>query len=348
MRGLHQIVAGSAPHDAITHHVLEAQAVLRDWGYRSEVVAGGVHPALARRITPMAALESVVTPEDTVILHYSIDSPIFARAAERADAVAMHYHNITPAEMLWRHAPRVAAECARGRRALAGYRDRAVATCADSEYNADELRELGFVDPVAVGIFAPQLPLPAAGVRSDGPPQLLFVGRGIPNKAQRDLVLALAALHEAGCPARLTLVGSWDAAPSYRRECEALAARLGVDGDLDITGVVGDETLGRLYRRSDVFVCLSDHEGFCVPLLEAMRAEMPIVAYAAGAVPETLGRAGLLLPGKAPSLVAEAVMEVLGNDALRDTFAAARAERLDTLGPDRTRARLRAWVDGLP
>lgn len=345
---LHQVIAGSAPFDAITHHTLRAQDVLREWGLRSEVIAGGVHPELAHRIVPMSRLDEAVAPGDAVILHYSIDSPVFARASERAGVVTMHYHNITPAELLWRHAPRVAAECARGRRALAEYRDLVVAACADSEYNAAELRELGYADPVSVGIFAPQLPLPPAAAREPGAPRLLFVGRGVPNKAQHHLVLALAALHEAGRPAEMTLVGSWDAAPSYRRECEALAARLGVADHLTITGSVSDATLGRLYRDADVFVCLSDHEGFCVPLVEAMRADLPIVAYAAGAVPETLGDAGLLLDDKAPSMVAEAVIEVLDNPSLREAMEIGRPERLVALGPERTRQRLRAWVERLP
>lgn len=346
---LHQIIAGSAPFDAITHHTLRAQEMFRSWGLRSEVVAGGVHPELADRIRPMSLLEEAIAPGDGVILHYSIDSPVFARATGRAGLVTMHYHNITPARMLWRHAPRVAAECAVGRRALAEYRDRVVSACADSEFNVAELRELGYLDPVCTGIFAPQLPLPpATATREPGPPRLLFVGRGVPNKAQHHLVLTLAALHEAGRPAELTLVGSWDAAPSYRRECEVLAARLGVAGHLTIAGSVSDAALGHLYRTADVFVCLSDHEGFCVPLVEAMRADLPIVAYAAGAVPETLGPAGLLLDDKAPSMVAEAVIEVLDNAGLRRAMAAARPERLDTLGPERTAARLRAWVERLP
>ena len=203
--------------------------------------------------------------------------------------------------------------------------------------------------PPPVWFFLPPpLEFAAKAPRRSGPPRLLFVGRGIPNKAQHDLVLALGALHEAGRPAELTLIGGWDSAPGYLSECRALAVRLGVTDSLHILGSVDDDVLAHAYREADVFVCLSDHEGFCVPLLEAMSANLPIVAYAAGAVPETVGAAGLLLPEKPPSLVAEAVMAVLDDRRLTDAMAAERPERLAHLAPEAVARRMRAALEALP
>ncbi len=345
---VHQVVAGCAPRDAISQHVLAARDLYRSWGLRSELYAQNFHPALADRVLPAEQIPAIQASDELMIVHYSIDSPAFERAVAAGGRLAMHYHNITPARMLWRHAPAVARECARGRARLGDLAGLVEVSWADSQFNADELAAAGYRDPQALGILRPPLELAAKAPRRPGPPRLLFVGRGIPNKAQHDLVLALGALHEAGRTAELTLIGGWDAAPGYLDECSALAARLGVTDSLKILGSVDDDVLADAYRQADVFVCLSDHEGFCVPLLEAMSADIPIVAFAAGAVPETVGAAALLLPQKPPSLVAEAIMMVLDDARLRDAMAAARPARLAELSPQAVSRRMRVAVEALP
>lgn len=344
MTAIHQIAAGAAPRDAITNHLLASRDLFRSWGYESEIFAGAIAPDLAGEVHDARRYPAMATRDALAILHYSIDSVAFAVAAEHAERSAMHYHNITPAHLLWRHAPGIAIECAVGRRRLGGYAGRVVASCADSRFNAAELEEAGFSNPVPVGILRAAQHPPARGSRRPGPPRLLFVGRGVPNKAQHDLILALCALHEAGVPAELTLVGSWDAVPSYLAACRGMASDLGVAGALHIVGSVDDEALAEAYTQADVFVCLSDHEGYCVPVVEAMEFGLPIVAYDAGAVGETVGGAGLVLPDKRPSTVAEAVIEVTRNAALRAGFSVARAERLADLGPEAVASRLRAFL----
>lgn len=348
---VHQVVAGCAPRDAISQHVLAAQELFRGWGLRSEVYAGAFHPDLTDRVHAADTMPGGLPADELLVVHYSIDSPAFGRALTMDARLAMHYHNITPPRFLWRYAPAVARECAAGRDRLPAFARRVEASWADSGFNALELEELGFPRPSAVGILTSPSGVvaagPAAAERRPGPPRLLFVGRGIPNKAQHDLVLALAALHESGLSAELTLVGGWDAAPDYRRDCMAMAERLGVAGACHVVGSVDDAALVDAYRDADVFVCLSDHEGFCVPLLEAMAADLPIVAYAAGAVPETVGDAGVLLPEKPPSLVAEAVMAVLDRPGLRDAMAAARGPRLAELSPQAVAGRMRSALEAL-
>jgi len=143
----------------------------------------------------------------------------------------------------------------------------------------------------------------------------------------------------------LTLNGGWAPRPGTA-ECEELPPHRSSRGAAH-PGSVEDDVLARAYREADMFVCLSDHEGFCVPLLEAMSAGLPIVAYAAGAVPETVGAAGLLLPEKPPSLVAEAIMAVLDDPSLGEAMAAARPERLAHLEPQAVAARMRAALEAL-
>ena len=330
--GVHQVAAGAAPRDAITHHMLEARALLRARGIPSEIFveADHIHPTMAGEVHPVERWDGVARPGDAAILHYSIASPAFFAVLDRADRCAIHYHNITPAELLWRFAPGIALECAIGRRRLAELAGRVAPVGAVSAYNAQELEELGFGATTVLGIMRPPLPTAPRLPRGPGagPVKLLFVGRGVPNKAQHHLIMTSAALADAQLDHELWLVGAWTAVPAYTDHCRDLAAALGVADRVKFVGSVTERELARRYADADVFVCLSEHEGFCVPLLEAMAVGVPIVAYASSAVPETLGDAGLLLDDKSPSLVAEAIIEALSNPALAARFEAARPRQL--------------------
>jgi glycosyltransferase involved in cell wall biosynthesis len=349
--GVHQVAAGAAPRDAITHHMLEARDVLRGLGLRSEIFveADHIHDGLRDSVHAAPEWDEVARPGDAAILHYSIASSAFTHVMDRCDRCALHYHNITPAELLWRFAPQVALECAIGRRRLVELAGRVAAVGADSAYNAQELGALGFRAATVLGVMRQRLP-PLARLprRPEGPARLLFVGRGIPNKAQHHLIMASAALDDAGLDHEMRLVGAWTGAPAYERHCRALAAALGVERNVVFAGSVGEAELGRSYAEADLFLCLSDHEGFCVPLLEAMAASLPIVAYASSAIPETLGGAGLLLDDKAPSLVAEAVVEALGNPRLAAAHAAARPAQLHRFDQDELTRRLVRFVETIP
>ena len=293
--------------------------------------------------------DRIAAPGDAAILHYSIASPAFFHVLERSRRCAIHYHNITPAELLWRFAPNIALECAIGRRRLAELAGRVGPVGADSAYNARELEELGFGPGSVLGIMRqPLAPTPRMPRAEGDRVRLLFVGRGVPNKAQHHLILASAALADAGLDHELWLVGAWTAVPPYTAHCRELAAALGVADRVHFVGSVTEQELARRYADADLFLCLSDHEGFCVPLLEAMAADLPIVAYASSAIPETLGDAGLLLDDKTPSLVAEAVIETLSNPLLSARFDAARADQLRRFDHDAVAGRLLAFVDALP
>lgn len=348
MSAVHQVIAGAAPRDAITHHVMRSRELIRGMGLRSEVFVDDRHidPELAGRVHPASAWQAVARPDDRAMLHYSISSPAFWHVLERAGSCALMYQNITPARLLWRDAPLVALECERGRRALPGLLGRVDASAGHSAFTAAEIAGLGFPDPDVVGVLWPALPDPGPLPRADdGRLRLLFVGRGIPNKAQHDLIATLASLVQAGADAELALVGAWAAAPLYEARCRALAADLRVDDRVAFLGSVDDAELGRRYREADVFVCLSDHEGLCLPVVEALAHELPVVAYAAAALPETVGGAGVLLPEKPPSLVAEAILEVVRNPALRASLAEGRAERLAALAPERIADQVRGFAE---
>lgn len=330
--------------------MLEARARLRSLGLRSEIFAeaGHIHGDLARDVLPVERFDDLARPGDAAILHYSIASSAIFHVLDRCRRCAVHYHNITPAELLWRWAPRVALECAVGRRRLGELAGRVRAAGAVSAYNAGELEALGFPEPAVLGVMRAPLPAAPRPPSGGGPARLLFVGRGVPNKAQHHLLLASAALRDAGVDHVLDLVGSWGAAPAYEHHCRALARALALEDHVRFQGSVSDVALAAHYAAADLFLCLSDHEGFCVPLVEAMAADVPVVAYASTAIPETLGDAGLLLDEKPPSLVAEAVAETLVNGGLRARMAAARPARLHATDPEELERRLVAFVEAIP
>lgn len=348
--GVHIVTTGFVPRDAISQHVIEEQRVIRATGLRCEIFAepNMTHPAFRPMARAMREWHRIAQSGDSAILHYSIANPNFAWVVNRAKSCGLTYHNITPPEYLWKYAPRLALECLRGRRHLRAFADQVVATAADSEFNAHELREMGFPEPSLVGILRPSLPEiepPTGAPRADV--RMLFVGRGVPNKAQHELILVLASLREDGVDACLQLVGSWEGLEGYRHYCDQLVTTLGLGDAVDFPGSVTDEELAVAYASADVFVCLSDHEGFCAPLVEAMAAGLPIVAYAAGGVSGTVGEAAILLDDKSPSVVAEAIIEALGNESLRRRMTIARQERLVFHGTPAVSERLLAYVERL-
>ena len=347
--GIHQVLGGAAPWDAITNHALAAQQVIRDMGYRSEIFADRRHlsPAIAHRVHEHHRWPGIVRPADRAIIHYSIDSPAFDLALDKADRVGMHHHNVTPPELLWRDAPAVALQCRTGIEGLARMAPRINVAAADSRFNADELVQAGYHDPTVIGILRGPLPrcVRRRPAGADGL-RMLFVGRGIPNKRQDALILALAALREGGVDARLRLVGGWGACRPYFERCVRLANDLDVAASVTFLGPVEDDVLAQEYADADVFVCLSEHEGYCVPIIEAMAHDLPIVALAAGAVPETLGRGGVLIDRLQPSLVAEAVL--LATDGrLAGCLAEGRAQQMAAHSPTATAEHLRTFVKEL-
>jgi glycosyltransferase involved in cell wall biosynthesis len=227
------------------------------------------------------------------------------------DRLVAIYHNITPAEFFLGFHPHLAGLCHHGRRELEAFAPRTRLALGDSEYNRRELETAGFehtgVLPIVLDLAKYDSP-PSPVVRRlyhDERTNILFVGRIIPNKRIEDLVRTFAAYQRWVEPrSRLLLVGDTRGFERYFDRLQELVSELRVD-EVVFTGQVDDDELYACYREADVFLCLSEHEGFCVPLQEAMHFGVPVVAYDAGAVRETLHGGGVLLEEKQPEEVAE-------------------------------------------
>jgi glycosyltransferase involved in cell wall biosynthesis len=267
------------------------------------------------------------------------------------DRVVVYYHNVTPAHYFEAINPAVALVLARSRGELASLRDFAPSALADSEYNRRELLEMGFQDvtviPPILGFSQLDIPPDDSVMRryDDGRVNILFVGRIAPNKRPDDLIRMFAYYERWIDPhARLILVGSSNGTEVYAYWLKQLTKQLGVR-NVVWAGPVSQAELAAYYKTASVFVCMSEHEGFGVPLLEAMYCDVPVIAYKAAAIPDTLGTAGILLREKRYEIVAELVDIVVHNRGLRERILAQQQQRLSELTPERVRHAFHHWVD---
>lgn len=339
---IHQIVPSLTPGDGVGGHTLAVRDVLRAAGLRSEIFSDDVHPALAGQARPLDALPAPGTPGLALLYQCSIGNEVVDRLLARPEPLVVDYHNLTPVEHLLRWAPDMAHLAGWGRSQLGDLARRAVLGIGDSAFNTRELEAAGFARTAVVPIL-----LDVRGLRHDGEGtagrragRWLFVGRVVPNKAQHDLVLALAwhrAVHDPD--ARLVLVGR-DSAPAYTDAVRDLIAELDLQDAVHLVGGVDEARLARAYAEADVFVCLSEHEGFCIPVLEAMASGLPVVAYASTALPETVGSGGILLPRKDPATVSAAVARLGADGALRAAMVDRGLARVQDFDRARTAPRL--------
>lgn len=331
-----QFVADLAEGDAISMDCLEIDRILKGWGCRSHIYADRVHPLAAGKARRLE--EHRLDPEEVVILHYSL----WSRSAEyllsrRPPRLVMVYHNVTPSEYFRGLNPQAEHMTSQGRRALAWFAPVTALALGDSEFNRQELEALGFprtgVLPIAVDLDRlDETPSPRLmGELNDGYVNLLSVGRIVPNKRLEDVIKVFYYYKRRINPrSRLFLVGLADMAMPYLRWLEALVEYLGLDPHVCFPGRVPHSELLAYYRAARAYLCLSEHEGFCAPLVESMYLGTPVLAYAATAVPETLGGAGVLFRRKDCAAMAEMLHLLVEEGQFR--------ERLVSKGWQRARA----------
>lgn len=344
----HQILVSGAPGDAITNQAFELRALMRRVG-ASEIFARHVHPAVADEVRKLETYPQVATRDnrDVLIYHASIGEPdIMGFLLTRSERLVLAYHNISPSSAFRPYDGAFADLLDEGRRDLVMLRDRVTLAMADSMFNAAELTALGYadvrhtpliIDPAALLDVEPDKNLARDLEAIDGP-VILSVGQMLPHKRHD---LTAQAFHVLGTyletRAHCFLVGVIHTA-GYGPVLRQYVRELNMPR-LHITGPVSQEQLVAYYRRADAFVTFSDHEGFCIPILEAMAFNIPVLARAQTAIAETAGNAALLLPLESgPELGAEAMATVLGDSGLRDHLVARGRDRLAHFDPDRSRA----------
>ena len=349
-RNIHQLVAGASPGDAIYDHALLIQDALLDWGYNSTIYASNLHSTLEGQVPHLTRYRP--RRDDVVLFHYSIGSDLSAFVKQLQGPVVLIYHNITPPEYLKDVSGEMTRQVQQGRDELPTFKDIARLALADSEFNLQDLIKAGYprtgVLPIVLDEERYKIASNTTLARQyrDDHINLLFVGRIAPNKRQDDLIKIFYYYRQIQPQSRLFLVGqAWDPAQRYLARLRGIVAYLGLENVVHFTGHVSFQDLVTYYRLADVFVGMSEHEGFGKPLIESAYFNVPVIAYASAAVPYTLGNAGVLVHQKDHPLIAELINLLVTDQALRDQLLAGQKKRLQAFRRAAMVQSLRGYLD---
>jgi len=352
-RAIHQILVGYAEGDAISNEAIQLREIFRRGGHCSEIYAdpSRVSPSLKTDCRSLA--DYAARSDDLCLYHYGIASPATEVFLATPAKKIMVYHNITPAEYFAGFDDAVAAQLRAARGALRETARRSDAVWTVSRFNAAELKAEG-IDGVKVFplLFSPKPPDmppdPLILEKFAGPlKNILAVGRIVPNKRIEDLILAFAWFHRAINPfSRLIIVGSPRSAPRYLTMLRMLV------GDLDLPnvcfeGFASPAGLLAYYRVADLFVSTSAHEGYCLPLVEAMDQGIPVIARAAGGMPEAMDGAGVLYADLAPAELGALFDRVLTDAALRKELLTSQHCRVQRAKDRNLEAEVKALMAGM-
>lgn len=342
-QSVHQIVPSFALRDAIGNHTLALRDTLRDMGFASDIFAYNAHPKAKSECRPTSELDPHT---DALIYQLSIGSPVAEMWAQHHALRVVNYHNITPWPLIGRWDETIGNEVVLARDQLYEYAPRCDHAIAVSEFNRTELDLVGYRSTETIPVlFDPLDAQPdnrlTQKLQRDKKSHVLFVGRLLPHKNQHQLVAATRALRDCfDVDAHLHLVGG--RLNTYREALFEAVAAGDMDRHVTYHEKVTEAELAALYRGCDVFCCVSDHEGFCVPLIEAMSNDLPVVAYDAAAVGETVADGGMLLEDRHPYVVAAALQRVLSDDDLAEHMRRAGRQRAADFAPARTREKFRS------
>jgi len=350
---VHQVVAGFVEGDAISNLALHLRGVFRKWGYGSEIFCPLRHiaPRMRSLALDLSEHRARIRPADLVVFHFSIGSETVDFFRGWKGKKVLIYHNITPGHYYRSIYDERDLLLAGGRKELAGLAALPDLSLADSAFNAAELREAGYRGVEVMPIIFDRKRLDIRPDRnildrySDGEKNILFVGRVVPNKRFEDLIKAVHAYKASGRPEpRLFLVGAHLGLERYLALLRNLARELKLEKVL-FTNHVRLDQLCAYYRTADLFLCMSEHEGFCIPLLEAMHFGVPVMAYAAAAVPETLGGSGVLFKEKDFARIAEMMDLLLSERSLREGIVKRQNRRLGDFDSALLEKRLRGYLE---
>ncbi len=332
---IHQWIPAAHRGDAVGDNARVLRDLFRAWGHTSDIFALTIDDDMRDEARPWS--DPTSRNGDVTIYHYAVPSPMTEAFGRLPGARVLHYHNVTPAHFFAPYDAGLVRMCQLGREQLGEMADRTDLALGVSEYNRSELEALGFprtgVLPIAVDTDrlrrAPAVPSLDAML---GEPfaNILFVGRIAPNKKIEDIIrLAEHYKRYVDFAYRFIFVGRYDAVPRYYDTVRGLIAEYRMLNDrFWFTGPVPDAELAAYYRHAHAYVSLSEHEGFCVPLIEAMAMDVPVLAYGAAAVPETLGGAGVCFAPKDLEYAAEWLGALVYDEPVRSKVIAGQRARL--------------------
>jgi glycosyltransferase involved in cell wall biosynthesis len=320
---VHQFHSGTDQYDAVTNELFRIRSLLRKQGFTSNIFAEHIHPKLSKEIQNYKILKR--TACDLLIVHHSMGYDAFSEIVNLPMKKVLRYHNITP-EKYFDTNTSIAHYVRKGREQLQQFKNKVSEAWPCSFYSALELASIDYpnIEVLPYGIALPKISEKEnISKRKDkeniSEQNLIFVGRFVYNKRQDDLIRLVACYHEAypEYNVRLTLIGNMECCPEFTDHIKKLINHYQVQDRVNLCGRVNNQSLFNFYRNADVFVSMSEHEGFSVPIVEAMHMRLPVVAYAGGAVEETVGSAGLVLHHKDWETWVDVLYSVLVTENLR-------------------------------
>jgi glycosyltransferase involved in cell wall biosynthesis len=347
---IHQLLPCLRHGDAIGNHTLEIQRILQHWGHNSYIFADDIHNEMRPFAKPYKKLRGRTLRDAVLIYHFSLGSPVSDFVKSLPNPKILIYHNITPAHFLRGFDEYMREVLDKGRDELKLFATLCDLALGDSEFNRLELEELGFQDTGVLPIilnFEKYTASPAPYIlnRYDNEwKNIIFVGRVVPNKCQEDLVHAFHVYKRYVNPkSRLFIIGL-GGIERYDFMLEDFVRQLDVE-DVYLTGKVTDDELAAYYQIADLMLCMSEHEGFNVPLIEAMHAGVPILAYNSTSIPYTLGEAGVLANEKQYEAIAEMMDIIMENQKLRSGILEAQHKRLKFFERARLEQTLKSYLE---
>ena len=319
-----QLVSSLNFGDAVGNDALAIKHMLEGAGYATAIFTFAVHPKIKEENVYNIDLLPELTEDDIIIYHYASEDGFQKLIEETAAKVVLRYHNVTPPEFFHGYDEKAETITRKGLAQIKSMRDAIDYGMVDSEQNKKDLEQMGYECPISVvSILIPfkdyeqQPDLDVVNGYSDGNTNIVFVGRIVPNKKFEDVIACFAAYKKKYDPAaRLFLVGNYQETDAYYQHLQEYIKECGVENVI-FPGHIAFRTILAYYKIADLFLCMSEHEGFCVPLVEAMFFETPIVAYASTAIPGTLGGSGVLVETKEPETVAETMNHMMQSTGAR-------------------------------
>lgn len=344
---IHQYTPYITLGDGISNSLFFIKKILTALGYASTIYADNIHPELVGLVHPRSTYCD--DGNNILFLHHAVAQPNPQWISTLSDRLVMIYHNITPSHYFNEDTPHLKATRV-GRRQLQGWQNLFAGIIADSRYNAQELEGLGYKNVQVIPLLIDFEKLEKIQAdeeiirRHEKNFNLLFVGRIVENKCQHDLIHALARLRDKNI--HLFCVGGVSS-PEYQKYLEQLVSGYHLDEQVHLTGRVTNEALWGYYASADLFVCLSDHEGFGIPLIEAAIAGVPIAAYDSSNIRHTLGNTGLLLSRKNSVDVADVWKKLISQPEWRYRLASSQKANLSRFSFETLKQQLEIFLGSL-
>ncbi len=352
LRTIHQLTPGFAYGDAISNQAIYLKKFLQESGYTSKIFTEHIDPLMTREAELFNNGRNI-DAQSGLIYHHSIGAGLTDFVINHPGPKTLVYHNVTPPELVVKEDPELAEKLEQGLQDLKVLAPHFPISAGDSGFNCNDLQLHGFTDPSVLPIcITPEKwnieAEPGMMARLlDGRDNILFVGRIIANKCQHDLIEVFTHYLNMYGNARLILVGGYDDEEKYYQNLRDTIRSSGLEGDVLITGKISDSMLHACYRCADLFWSMSKHEGFGVPLIEAMWFDIPVFAFSSAAVPETMGEGGVLFTDKdEPQLLAATARMMMYDDKLKNAIIAAQRLRRQTFLPESIRAKLDTLIRG--